>query len=254
MKPFSALFFLALAPLATAQDAAEELRGLVTALARTSYTWETTVRQRFKGDTAGLRPAPDAPLAVQGKFAPAGYTQITLLPSRELPVPVTAVAWSGDAVAQTPDGWLRWSELRAARGTEHEVSFEGKTVRHSRALQTALKAVALRPLTEDLFDLLADLKSCRREGPVILAELRDRTIEQLWGDAEAKRAPEVYGTVIFRAGDDGLAEYHTVIAIGFPNSRTKTVSWSMQQWSVRIRNIGTTAVEPPAAAVAALER
>jgi hypothetical protein len=59
--------------------------------------------------------------------------------------------------------------------------------------------------------------------------------------------------VIFKLAGDGLSEYHVVLAIGFPNSRTKKTAWSMVQWSTRIRGIGSTNVEPPAAAVKALE-
>jgi hypothetical protein len=51
-----------------------------------------------------------------------------------------------------------------------------------------------------------------------------------------------------------LAEYHLVLGIGFPNSRTKKVAWSMQQWTTRISGIGTTRVEPPEGAVKALEQ
>ena len=88
---------------------------------------------------------------------------------------------------------------------------------------------------------------------LVLAELRERVVEQLWGDARAKRAPEIQGNVIFKFAGDGLSEYYVVLAIGFPNSRTKKTAWSMVQWSTRINGIGSTTVEPPAAAVKALE-
>jgi hypothetical protein len=44
-----------------------------------------------------------------------------------------------------------------------------------------------------------------------------------------------------------------VIAIGFPNSRTKKIAWSMQQWTTRVKGIGSTTVEPAAEAVKRLE-
>ena len=100
---------------------------------------------------------------------------------------------------------------------------------------------------------MADLKSYRSMEQLVIGELRDRAIEQLWGDAQAKRAPEIYGSVVFKITDAGLSEYHLVIAIGFPNSRTKKIAWSMKQWSTRIAGIGSTTVEAPPDAVKALE-
>src|SRR5690606_7674416 len=129
-------------------------------------------------------------------------------------------------------------ELRQpAAGGDREVTFAGKKMRLSRAFSAALKATTRRPGGEELFDLLAEVKSCRREQGVFLVELRDAAIEQLWGSAEAKRAPEVHGTVICKVGDDALSEYHVVLGIGFPNSRTKKIDWSMQQWSTRFSGI-----------------
>ena len=133
------------------------------------------------------------------------------------------------------------------------IDFQGQQVRLSRALTVALRATALRPPTEDLFDLLGDIKTYRSESGLVLAELRDAAIEKLWRDPQAKRAPEIQGTVIFKLSEAGVSEYHTVLAIGFPNSRTKKVAWSMLQWSTRFRGIGSTTIDPPEAAVKRLE-
>jgi hypothetical protein len=253
MKP--ALRLLAvLLPLTALADVERQLRDAATTLARTSYSWETTTRQRFKGETTEPRLDPNAPVELEGKFDPKGFTQFTIRPSRELAVPVTTVWQHGDAVAHTPLGWLRRSEIRQTPSANREVEFEGKQVRLSRVFGVALKATTLRPLTEELLDFVADLKSCRSAEGLILGELRDRTIEQLWGDASAKRAPETHGTIIFKIGEQGLTEYHVVIAIGFPNSRTKKIAWTVQQWSTRVTGIGTTTVAPPDEAVRALAR
>jgi hypothetical protein len=245
---------LVLCPLLAVADPEAELREAVSALSQTSYTWETTTRQRFTGDTTEPRINPNAPIEVRGRIDPAGYTEMTFMPSRDLPVPVTTLARDADVLAHTPVGWMRRSEMRQTAAADREVSFEGKTVRLSRFFTVALKATAQRTLTENLIDLITDLKSVRSESGLIIAELRDRTVEQLWADAQAKRAPEIQGTVIFKLVEQGLAEIHVVIAIGFPNSRTKKTSWSMQQWTTRITGIGSTRVEPPAEAVKVLDQ
>jgi hypothetical protein len=252
-QPALALFPLLL-PLTLVADPADDLREAVTALSRTSYAWETTTRQRFNGEAAEPRLNPNAPIDVKGKIDPDGYTELTQMPSRELPVPVTAVLKQADVVAHTPIGWKRRTEMRQNPGPDREVTFEGKPVRLSRFFSVALKATALRPLTDNLFDLMGDMKSFRNESGLIIAELRDKAVEQLWGDAQAKRAPEIQGTVIFKFNDQGLAEYHLVLAIGFPNSRTKKIAWTMQQWTTRISGIGSTRVEPPEGAIKALEQ
>lgn len=246
--------FLILLPLTLVADPADDLREAVTALSRTSYAWETTTRQRFSAEVAEPRLNPNAPIEVKGKIDPDGYAQFTQLPSRELPVPVTVVLREADVVAHTPLGWMRRTEMRQTPGADREVAFEGKQVRLSRFFSNALKATALRPLTDNLFDLMADMKSFRSESGLIIAELKDKAVEQLWGDAQAKRAPEIQGTVIFKFNEQGLAEYHLVLAIGSPNSRTRKTAWSMQQWTTRISGIGTTRVEPPEGAVKALEQ
>ena len=245
--------FLALISHLAHADPEHELRDAVSALARSGYTWETTVRQRVQGETTEPRLNPNAPLELQGKVDPSGFMQLTLHPPRELPVPLTVYSQLGEAVAFTPLGWLRRSDIRKTPPSNREVTFEGKQVRVSRVLLVALKVAAMRALTEDLLDLVMDLKACRNVNGLFLGELRDRSIEQLWGDARAKSAPEVHGTVIFKIGEQGLTEYHVVLGIGFPNSRTKKTAWTMQQWSTRITGIGTTTVEPPYEAVKALE-
>lgn len=241
-------------PLMALAEADSDLRDAVAALTRTTYTWETTIRQRFRGDSTEPRLDLNAAIEVRGKTDPNGFTEITWPASREMTVPMTVVMRQGDLVAHTPEGWLRRTEIRQVPGADREVPFEGKQVRLSRVLGAALKVAATPLLTEELFDLIMDLKSCRRVEGAIIGELRERTIEQLWRDAQAKRAPEVQGTVIFKFNEQGLTEYHTLLAIGFPNSRTKKTAWSVQQWSTRITGIGSTRVDPPTAAVEALDK
>jgi len=244
------LVFAALCPLRSLADPASDVRKAVEALGVTSYAWETTVRQRFKGETTEPRVNPNAALETQGRFDPNSYLEITLLPSREtLPVPVTAFIKLGDAVGHTPLGWLRRTEMRKVPGPDRSVEFQGQQVRLTRALSVGLRATALRPPVDDLLDMLDSVKSWSSTDGLVLAELRDGLVEKLWGDPQAKRAPEIQGTVIFKLSEQGLAEYHFLLAIGFPNSRTKKIAWSMIQWSTRIKGIGSTTVEPPEAAV-----
>ncbi len=252
---FKTLLALALLlPLAGRGDPAADVRTAASALATTSYTWETTAPQRVNGDPAAFQPNPNAPLAMQGKVAPNAYMEITLLPARDtVPVPVTAVFHAGDVVGLTPLGWQRRTEMRTSPGPDRTIDFQGKPVRLSQALKVALRVTALRPLTEELFDLIDDCKSFRSESGLVIAELREAPIEKLWGDPQAKRAPEIQGTVIFKLSDAGISEYHFVLAIGFPNSRTKQTAWSIKQWSTRIKAIGSTTVDPPAAAVKRLD-
>lgn len=244
---------LVLAPLALRADPETDIRDAVTALSRTSYAWETTVRQRFSSETREPRLNPNAPLEVRGRTDPQSYTEITQLPTRELPVPVTAVFRGGEVVGLTPAGWQRRTEMRPAPGADRTVAFGGQQVRASRVVAAALQVTARRPPNEDLLDLIADLKSYRSAQGLVVAELPDRTIERLWGDARATRAPEVHGSVIFQLNAAGLSEYHIVLAIGFPNSRTKKTAWSIVQWSTRFSGLGATTVEPPSAAMQALD-
>lgn len=253
IRPRSALSlaFLLLVPVLRA-DPAADVRAAATALARSSYTWETTVRQRFTSESRELRPNPNAPVEVRGRTDPDGYTEITLLPSRELALPVTAVFRGGDVVGQTPAGWLRRTAMREAPGQDRTVDAGGKAVRLSRVFAVALQVTARRTAVEELLDLIEEVKAWRSESGLVLGELPDRTIERLWEDPQAKRAPDVHGTVIFRLTDAGIADYHVVLAIGFPNSRNRKTAWTMRQWTTRFIGIGTTTVEPPAAALKAL--
>jgi hypothetical protein len=247
------LTVLALLPLGSRAEPESEVRNAVSALAGTSYAWETTVRQRFSSESNEPRLDPRAPVELRGRVDPNGYTEIALAPSRELAAPVAAVLREGDVVGHTPLGWLRRTKMRQVSDPNRVVDFEGKRVRLSEALNVALRVTAQRNLTEELVDLIDGLKSYRSMEGLVIAELRDAAIERMWGDARAKRAPEIHGTVIFKISDGALTEYHVVLGIGFPNSRTKKVAWSMMQWSTRITGIGTTTVEPPAAAIRALQ-
>ena len=102
-------FLLILLPLSLVADPADDLREAITALSRTSYAWETTTRQRFNGEVAEPRLNPNAPIDVKGRSDPDGYTEFIQMPSRELPVPVTAILKEADVVAYTPIGWKRRS-------------------------------------------------------------------------------------------------------------------------------------------------
>src|SRR6185295_7858248 len=101
------LLFAVALPLAAA-DPHAVLREAAANLGRSSYSWETTARNRASGESAEAAMNPNAPAIVQGRIDPASYIEITLLPSRDtLPVPVIAVNKFGDAVGLTPLGWLR---------------------------------------------------------------------------------------------------------------------------------------------------
>jgi hypothetical protein len=245
---------LVLLPCVARADLAADVRNAVVALGNTSYAWETTVRQKFAGESTEPRLDLNGPLEIKGRIDPDTFTEITLMPSKQaLAVPVTAISRAGDVVGKTPLGWMRRTEMRSVPPPDRMVDFEGTQVRLSHALSVALRATAMPKLTDDLLDLLDDLKSYKETSGLVMAEMRDAAIEKLWGDPQAKRAPEVLGTVIFKLSEQGVTEYHIVLAIGFPNARTKKTAWSMQQWSTRIRGIGSTTVEPPAAAVTKLE-
>src|SRR5687767_1090265 len=82
--------------LADAQEEEREVREAVSALARTSYAWSTTVRERFKGETKEARGAGKAAVEVEGKFEADGLMQMTLPASREVPVALTAIFSGGD--------------------------------------------------------------------------------------------------------------------------------------------------------------
>lgn len=240
-------------PLVLRADPETDVRQAVDQLSRTTFAWETTVPQRYNGETAEPRINPNAPIEVRGRFDPNGYTEITVMSSRDVPVPVSAVLRGGDVVGLGPTGWMHRTQMRQTSGPDREVEFGGKKMRLARVIGAVLQVTARRPLAEDLLDLLGDLKAFRSEQGLVMADLREQAVEKLWGDAQAKRAPEIQGTVIFKLSEAGVTEYHVVIAIGFPNSRTKKVAWQMKQWSTRISGIGTTTVSPPEGAVKALE-
>lgn len=253
LAKFTPVLCLLLLPLALRADPESDVRDAVTALSRTSYAWETTTRQRFSSETREPRLNPNAPLEVRGRTDPQSYTEIIQLPTRELPVPVTAVFRGGEVVGLTPSGWQRRTEMRPAADADRAIEFGGKQVRPSRVFTAARQVTARRTPSEDLLDLIVDLKSYRSLQGLVVAELPDRAVEKLWGDAQAKRAPEIHGSVIFKLTEAGLTEYHLVLAIGFPHSRTQKTAWSVVQWSTRFSGLGATTVEPPAAAVQALD-
>jgi hypothetical protein len=235
-------------------DPHADLRAAASQLGRTSYTWETTDRQRLQGESAEAQLNPRAPAVVRGKIDPDTFSEITLLPSRDtLAVPVTAIFRFGDAVGLTPLGWRRRTEIRDTAGPDRMVDFAGKQVRLSRALATVLKAMNMKTPGDEVIELMAEAKAFKEANGLIIAELRDRVIEELWADPRAKNAPDIQGTVIFKLSDGAVSEYHILLAIGFPNSKTKKTAWQMMQWSTRIKGIGETTVEPPAEAIKKLD-
>src|SRR4051812_36131248 len=142
--------FLAVALTAFA-DPATDIQAALRGLGRTSYSWQVTARARMSngapepGSVSGL--SAETPLEVEGKVDPDGFTEITLLPSREtIAVPVTAVFKFGDAVGQTPLGWLRRTEIHEAEASEKDrmISFGDKSVRLSRAFAVALRVMSVR--------------------------------------------------------------------------------------------------------------
>lgn len=234
-------------------DPQQDVRNALRTLGQTSYSWETTVRQRTGGD-AGAKLAPNAAIEVTGRTDPNGNTEVTLRPSRQsIEVPVMAVFKFGDAVGQTPLGWLRRTEIRESPGPDRPMDFEGKKVRLSKAFAAALRAMSVQTPMEEALDLIADVKSFREEGGLVIGDLRDAVIEKLWADQKAQSAPELTGNIIFKLSDGVLSEYHLLIGIGFPSSKTRAVNWSMMQWTTRIRDVGTTVVDPPAGAVEKLK-
>ena len=100
LKPTLAVLLLLL-PLRSVADSESDVRDAVTLLARNSYGWETTVRQRFNGETTEPRVNLNAPIEVRGKVDPKSFTEITQMPSRELDAPVTAV-FRFDDVVESP--------------------------------------------------------------------------------------------------------------------------------------------------------
>jgi hypothetical protein len=254
VKRLALLFMLTSA--AALADPETDLRAGIRVLGRTSFSWEVTARQRLSGEAVAPQLNPNAPLIVQGKHDPQTYTEITLLPSRDaLAVPVTAYFKHGDAVGQTPGGWLRRTEIREVEssGPDKVVDFQGKQLRRSRVFAVVLRAMAMAPPLDELLDLMTDIKAYRAADGLVIGELRDAAIEKLWAEPRAKSAPEIQGTVIFKFNEGAVSEYHLLLAIGFPNSKTGKVAWQMMQWTTRIKGIGSTTVTPPETAVKKLD-
>lgn len=220
-----------------------EVMAAVRDLARTTYRWETTERQRVRSESAEPKLDRTAPVAAEGVMGPDGVWQLTLRGARSAGVPVTAVFRDGDVVAQTPSGWRRRSELRPAAGRDPEVTVGGRKVRQSRIHAAALLATAQRPPTEELFDLLAEIREWRSGAGLVIGQLGENAIERLWGDSEARRAPEVQGTVVFRMAEAGLTEVHVALALGQSDARTRGTAWTVQHWSTRFSELGTARVE-----------
>jgi hypothetical protein len=107
MVPTALTFVLCLllTPLALRADPEADVRNAVTALARTSHAWETTVRQRFSSETREPRLNPNAPIEVRGRTDPETFTEITQQPTRDLPVPVTALFRGGEVVPEVFEGF-----------------------------------------------------------------------------------------------------------------------------------------------------
>ncbi len=237
-------------------DPQTDVRNGLRTLGKSSYAWETTVRQRSSGDGAGLALNPAAAIEITGRTDPDGNTEVTLLPSRQtIDAPVTAVFKFGDAVGHTPLGWLRRTEIHEAEGAERDrmIPFEGKSVRRSKAFATALRAMAVQTPLGEALDLIADVKTFREEAGLVIGDLRDEAIEKLWAEPRAKSAPELMGNIVFKFSDGVVSEYHFLIGIGFPASKKRTVNWSVMQWTTRIHDVGTAVVEPPAGAVEKLK-
>jgi hypothetical protein len=230
-----------------------DVRAALRNLSRTSYAWETTVRQRSSGDAAQLKLAPGAAIEVTGKTDPQGNTEVTLLGSRDAGgVPVKAVFRFGDAVGYTPLGWLRRTEIHDSPGPDRFVDFDGQKVRLSKALAATLKAMALQTPGEEALDLIAEVKSWREADGLYIGDLRDAAIEKLWTEDRAKSAPELMGNLVLKIEAEVVTEYHLLLALGFP-SRKQEMNWSVQQWTTRIKDAGSTVVDPPAAAVEKLK-
>lgn len=231
-----------------------DARAALRALSHTSYAWETTVRQRSSGEAAELKLDPTAPIEVTGRTDPQGNTEVTLLGSRQsVDVPVRAVFKFGDAVGYTPLGWLRRTEIHDSPGPDRAVDFEGKKVRLSKAFAAALRAMALRTPGEEALDLIAEVKAWREGDGYLIGELRDAVIEKLWAEDRAKNAPELMGNLVLKIQGDIVTEYHVLLAIGFPGGKKRAMTWSVMQWTTRIKDAGSTVVDPPAAAVEKLK-
>lgn len=104
LLPPALALLLAVASTRSHADTDSDVRAAITALANTSYAWETITRQRFSGDSTESRVNLNAPIEVEGRTDPNAYTQITVMPSRELGTPVVVLFRAGDVVCHTPLG------------------------------------------------------------------------------------------------------------------------------------------------------
>jgi len=253
----SGIFCITLGTVAALAEPRADVRAAQDTLRHASFSWETTVRwPSTRPLDAPVKTETDAPLAVTGKTEPNALTEITLAPTKGgVPVPIAAYFKSGASVGQTPLGWLTRTQIHEARGAQPDkvVDFQGQPARLSRCFDGALKAMAMPIPTEELFDLIAEIKEFREGDGVITGWLPDAVIERLWEEQKAKSAPDVEGRVIFRLSGGVIEEYRVELEIGFPPPRGRPATRSVIQWTTRIRNVGTTTVLPPADALQKLE-
>jgi hypothetical protein len=256
-----ALMVFLMAGLAPAlADPAADVRAALEALRRSSFSWETTARQRFteptEGTNRGTAPATDPALEVKGRSGTDGTTEITLLASKStVATPVTVFLKEGGAVASTPLGWLTRGEIREILGTRRDetLPFEGNPVPLHRALTVAQRAMTTESALEQLLNLMVDVKAYREDDGDPVGELSERAVETLWGDARAKSAPDIAGRVTFRIRDGVLTEYRVRLEISFPPPRSRPATRTVTQWTTRITALGTTTVMPPAEVARKLE-
>ncbi|HVS52852.1 MAG TPA: hypothetical protein VHD62_10910 [Opitutaceae bacterium] len=251
LKPL--VLFLVAGVAAACANPETEVRAALDALRRVSFTWESTAHQRTTetGEDAKSAATADAAIEVTGR-SDRDLTEITLPPSKSAAaVPITILTKAGAAAADTPLGWLTRSELDEALGThrDEDVQFEGKSVRLRRCLTAAERAIAIPNPLDEAFGVLADIKAFHEgeTGPV--GELTERAIEKLWGDARAKSAPEIAGTVTFRIEDGVLVEYRYRLEIAFPSSSGRPTRRNVVQWTTRLSDIGRTNISPSQAAL-----
>ncbi|MSU73307.1 MAG: hypothetical protein EXS43_13380 [Opitutus sp.] len=246
--------------MAASAEPKEDVRAAQEALRQTSFTWETTVRQHstraVDATVLGARPEPGGALAVEGKSEPNALTEVTVSPSKTgVAVAITAYFKAGASVGHTPLGWLSRTQIHEARGAQRDqvVSFGGQSVRLYRSFDVALRAMALPIPTEELFDLIAEIKEFREANGEIIGWLPDAVVERLWEDKKAKSAPDIEGRVIFRISRGVLEEYRVELEIGFPAPIGKPATRSVVQWTTRIRAVGATTISSPLEALQKLE-
>jgi hypothetical protein len=253
--PKSLVLFLAAGVAAACASPETDVRNGLEALRHTSFSWETTVRHRASvaaSDADAGAPLPaDLAIAVRGR-SDQRFTEITLLPDKAaLPVPVTAYIQAGAAAGETPLGWMTRREMdeMPADRANTTVTLAGKPVRVYRAVAAAERAIKIPDPLDEVFELLADIKSYREVNGDPVGDLTEHAIETLWGDPSAKRAPEIAGFVTFRLSNGVLTEYRYRLEIGFASAGGQSARRSIVQWSTRIDGIGTTTINPPRAAL-----